>query len=203
MRPRAAFRLPMIRLPAALLLLAAPAVAAAPAVPSTTPPAVALPADRALASLEALLLQAPDTARAGAVAARLEALRTSRLSPTVLLLLHRAQRELSDGALRDARDDMDDAIALQPEQAVLWRQRAAVRATADDADGAITDLGGALARDPGDVPSWSALSGIEERENQPRQAFEAWEHVLRLDPMIEDGAGRLKRLHREVVGAPS
>ena len=171
--------------------------------PPKPPAAAALPADHALASLEALLLQASDTAHADAVAVRLEALRMSRLSPTVLLLLHRAQREQADNALRDARDDMDDAVALQPDQAVLWRDRASVRAAADDADGAITDLGGALARDPGDVPSWSSLSEIEERENQPRQAFEAWEHVLRLDPMIEDGAGRLKRLHRQLVGAPS
>ncbi len=192
----------MTRVPVGLLL--AGLAAAAPPTPPANPPAAApLPADRALASLEAQLLQAPDAARADAVAVRLEALRASRLSPTVLLLLHRAQRELSDGALHDARDDMDDAVALQPEQAVLWRERAAVRATQDDADGAVTDLGGALARDPGDVSSWSSLSEIEERGNQPRQAFEAWEHVLRLDPMIEDGASRLKRLHRDVVGAPS
>ena len=114
-----------------------------------------------------------------------------------------AQRELASNALRDARDDLDDAVSLQPEQALLWRERAAVRATQDDADGAITDLGGALARDPGDALSWSALSAVEERQNQPREAFEAWERVLRLDPMIEDGAGRLKHLHTEVVGAPS
>ena len=204
MRPRAAAVL-LIRLPVALLLAWPVMAAAAPAAPPVAAPAVAAsPApDHALASLEALLSRAPDTAGADTVAARLEAFRTSRLSPTVLLLLHRAQRELSDGALHDARDDMDDALALQPDQAMLWRQRAAVRATAEDADGAITDLGGALARDPGDVPSWSALSGIEERENQPREAFDAWEHVLRLDPMIENGPGRLKRLHRQLVGAPS
>ena len=177
--------------------------AAAPAAPPSDPPAAAPPADHALASLEALLLQAPDAARADALAGRLEALRTSRLSPTVLLLLHRAQRELASNALRDAHDDLDDAVSLQPEQALLWRERAAVRATQDDPDGAITDLGGALARDPGDMLSWSALSAVEERQNRPREAFEAWERVLRLDPMIENGAGRLKHLHTQVVGAPS
>ncbi len=181
------------------LLLAGPAMAAA--APSAPPPDP--PADRALAPLEALLVQAPDRAGADALLARLEALRLSRLSPTTLLLLHRAQREQAAGALHDARSDLDDAVALQPEQAVLWRERATVRATDDDADGAISDLGGALARDPGDALSWASLSEIEERENQPRQAFEAWEHVLRLDPMIKDGATRLKRLHTEVVGAPS
>ena len=189
---------------ALLLLLAGPAVAAAaPSAPPPDLPADRPPADRALAPLEALLVQAPDRTGADALAARLEALRLSRLSPTTLLLLHRAQRELATGALHDARNDMDDAVALQPEQALLWRERAAVRATGDDADGAISDLGGALARDPGDALSWASLSEIEERENQPRQAFEAWEHVLRLDPMIKDGATRLKRLHTEVVGAPS
>ena len=201
MRPRAARWLaPRFR---AVLLFWPVLGAAAPAAPSSGSLPAAPSADHALASLEALLLQAPDTARADALAGRIEALRTSRLSPTVLLLLHRAQRELAANALRDARDDLDDAVSLQPEQALLWRARAAVRATQDDADGAITDLGGALARDPGDVLSWSALSAVEERQNRPREAFEAWERVLRLDPMIEDGAGRLKHLHTEVVGAPS
>lgn len=201
MWPRAARRF-IARFRVALLFWPVMA-AAAPAPPPSGPPSAAPPVDHALASLEALLLQAPDAARADALAGRLDALRTSRLSPTVLLLLHRAQRELASNALRDARDDLDDAVSLQPEQALLWRERAAVRATQDDADGAITDLGGALARDPGDVLSWSALSAVEERQNQPREAFEAWERVLRLDPMIEDGAGRLKHLHTQVVGAPS
>lgn len=153
--------------------------------------------------MQELLLRAPDASTADAIAARLETLRLSRLTPTTGLLLHRAQRELGAGTLRESRDDMDDAIALQPDQAVLWRERAAVRAMQGDADGAITDLGGALSRDAGDVLSWSALSAIEEHHNQPRPAYEAWERVLRLDPMIEGGAGRLQHLHRQMVGAPT
>ncbi len=151
----------------------------------------------------AQLLRAATADQAAAIADRLEALRLQGLSPTVRLLLNRAQRELAASKDRDALDDVDDAIELQPDQAVLWRQRAVVHAARGDADAAIADLGGALARDPGDPLSWSALSGVETQRSQARQAYEAWEHVLQLDPAIAGGAARLRHLHRQMVGDPT
>ena len=160
-------------------------------------------ADSQIAALNALLLHAPDAGQAGVIADRLEALRIEKLAPTTRLLLNRAQRELAASKTRDALDDVNDAIELQPDQALLWRQRAAVDATQGDADAAVTDLGGALSRDPSDILSWSELSSIEQQRSQPRQAYEAWEHVLQLDPAIADGAARLRHLHRQMMGDPT
>ncbi len=125
------------------------------------------------------------------------------LVPTTRLLLNRTRRELDGSRIRDALDDVDDAIELQPDQAVLWRERALVHVAQGDADAAVADLGGALARDPGDVASWSALSDVETERSQPRQAFVAWEHVLQLDPAIAGGATRLRHLHHRMVGDPT
>ena len=166
----------------------------------------ALPAARAdsrLDALNALLLHAGTADQATAIADRLEAWRLQRLSPTTRLLLNRARRELAASQVRDAQGDMNDAIDLQPDQGVLWRERALVHATQGDGDAAVADLGAALARDPSDVLSWSALSDVEAGRGQPRQAYEAWEHVLQLDPAIADGAARLRRLHRRMVGDPT
>ena len=154
-------------------------------------------------ALDALLLHAPTADQAAAVEGRIEALRMVALVPTARLLLNRTRHELADSRMRDALDDVNDAIELQPDQGVLWRERALVHAAQGDADAAVADLGGALAHDPGDVASWSALSDLETERSQPRQALEAWEHVLQLDPAIADGAARLRHLHHRLVGDPT
>ena len=154
-------------------------------------------------ALDALMLHAATADQAAAVEGRIEAQRMAALVPTARLLLNRTRRELDASRMREALDDADDAIELQPDQAVLWRERGLVHAAQGDADAAVTDLGGALARDPGDVASWSALSDVETERSQPRQALEAWEHVLQLDPGIADGAARLRHLHHRMVGDPT
>ena len=154
-------------------------------------------------ALDGLLLHAATADQAAAVEGRIEALRMAALVPTARLLLNRTLREVANSRTREALDDADDAIELQPDQAVLWRERALVHDAQGDADAAVADLGGALARDPGDIASWSALSDVETERSQPRQALEAWEHVLQLDPAIADGAARLRHLHRRMVGDPT
>ncbi len=118
-------------------------------------------------------------------------------------MLHRGQREQADGHLREALGDLSDALELQPGQSLLWRERAAVRAAQADQAGALQDLGNAINRDPADVQSWSGLSLIEESAGRGEPAFAAWEHVLRLDPMIAGGAARLAHLHHLMVGDPT
>ena len=171
-----------------------PAVAVPPASP---------PADPRIQSLQLALLHAPDAGAAGVILARLEALRESLLSPTARLMLHRGQREQADGKLHEALSDLGDALELQPGQALLWRERAAVRAAQGDRAGALQDLGSAINLDPADVQAWSGLSLIEEHAGQGEPAYAAWEHVLRLDPMIQDGAVRLLHLHHLMLGDPT
>ena len=181
------------------VLLPAPAQAQSGAAPLQASPAV----DPRIQSLQQALLHATDAGQAEALLARLEALRESLLSPTVRLMLHRGQREQADGKLHEALGDISDALELQPEQSLLWRDRAAVRAAQADQAGALQDLGNAINRDPADVQSWSGLSLIEESAGKGEPAYAAWEHVLRLDPMIQGGAARLSHLHHLMLGDPT
>ena len=160
-------------------------------------------ADPRLVAMQDSLLHATDAGHAAVIADGLEAIRQAMLSPTTRLMLHRGQRELAAGELRAALDDLNDAVELQPDQALLWRERAAVKALQGDPDGAIQDLGGALSRDPDDILSWSSLSLIEEHHADGAAAYAAWEHVLRLDPMIGGGASRLDHLRHQMVGDPT
>jgi len=167
-----------------------------------SPPA-APSADPATARLEAAMVHAPSADAAADAADQLERLRQGRIGPTPRLLLQRARREASENKFRDALSDLDDAIDMQGDLGVLWREHAAIQAAAGDKDAAIADLGRALAHDPTDILSWSLLSAIQESLNRLPLALEAWEHVLMLDPKIGDGARRLKRLHDRMVGSPT
>jgi len=133
----------------------------------------------------------------------IESLRQQSVQPAVRLLWRRSQRELVSDQRAAALSDMNDALDLQPENAFLWRERAAVRATAGDLDGAMGDLGVALSRDATDVLSWQALAEIEEGRSAWMEAYKAWQHVISLDPHLPDGQKRLDRLRRHALGQPA
>lgn len=193
--------------PAACLMaafLAAPARADAPrAQPDAAPQVAPGTAGTANGSLVKALAQAKTREESDHIAAQLEALRQSRLSPTARLLLRRAHREVGDGKPHDALGDSDDAVALQPDLPIALRERAAVRFAVGDTAGAEADLGASLGRDADDAAAWAAMSQVEEGAGRFQAAYAAWEHVLRLQPMIGDGARRLNELRRQMMGEPT
>lgn len=159
--------------------------------------------DPKLAELTAALAQARGHGQAAQLEAELEALRMQAVPPAIRLLQRRSQRELMSGDTRAALSDADDAVSLQPDSALLWRERAIARAANGDLDAAVGDLGGALSRDPSDGLAWQALARIEEGRQSWMAAYKAWQHVLSLDPQVVDGAARLDRLRRHALGQPA
>ncbi len=179
------------------------ALVAAPCCALSLPAAAAPAPDPHLAALVGQLAQTHDRGQAQTLAAELEALREQAVQPAVRLLLRRAQREMAASQRRAAIDDLDDAVALQPDSALLWRERAAAYDLDGNLDNAVQDLGGSLSRDASDVLAWQALAAVEEQRGSAAAAYKAWQHVLILDPMIEDGGGRLDRLRRRALGQPA
>lgn len=133
----------------------------------------------------------------------LETLRSAGLSPTTQLLLRRAQKDVSAEKPDNAVDDMGDAIALQPDQAILWRSRAQMRLVAGDLAGAVQDLGAALQRDPKDAQSWNLLTTVEEHRNDGQAALKAWQKMLDLNPMADKNHKRLDALRIKAFGQPT
>ena len=156
-----------------------------------------------LSDLTAALAQARGRTQAMQLESELETLRLQTVQPAVRLLQRRAQRELMSGQPQAALADADDALSLQPDNALLWRDLAAMHAANGDLEAAIGDLGGALSRDPGDALAWQALATIEEDREAWPAAYKAWQHVLSLDPQVADGAKRLDRLRRRALGQPA
>nr|WP_321984903.1 hypothetical protein [uncultured Lichenicoccus sp.] len=159
--------------------------------------------DPRLTALAGQLARAHDRGQAQALSSQMEALREQAVQPAVRLLLRRAQHEMVENQRRAALEDLDDAVALQPDSALLWRERAAAYDLDGNFDAAVQDLGGSLSRDAGDVLAWQALAAVEEQRGSDVAAYKAWQHVLILDPMIEDGGHRLDRLRRRALGQPA
>lgn len=110
---------------------------------------------------------------------------------------------LAEGKALSAVEDLDDALVLQPDVAILWRDRARARLTARDLTGAIADLGVALQRDGQDAVAWRLLSAIEEQRGDWQAAERAWQQVMALDPMVEGGRTKGEQLHLKAFGRPT
>ncbi len=134
---------------------------------------------------------------------RLEALRSAHLSPTTQLLVRRAEKDLTSDKPDDAVEDIGDALALQPDQAILWRTRAHMRLVAGNLKGAVADLGESLARDADDAESWSLLASVEEHLNDGQAALKAWQKATTLNPMLDRTHKRLDSLRIKAFGQPT
>ncbi|WP_323990023.1 hypothetical protein [Nguyenibacter sp. L1] len=171
--------------------------------PGQAVPGKAVPGQVDLALLVAELARANTRALAAELEVRIEQVRLRPLSPTTRLLLRRAQGHLAAGKPVDAVEDLDDALVLQPEVGILWRDRAQARLAARDLDGAIADLGSALQHDPNDGVAWQVLSVVEEQRGDWQAAYRAWQHAMALDPMIEGGHAHAERLRLRAFGQPT
>ena len=98
---------------------------------------------------------------------------------------------------------MGDALALQPDQAILWRSRAQMRLVAGNLHGAVADLGEALMRDGDDAQSWSLLTSVEERLNDGPAALKAWQKAIALNPMLDRTHKRSESLRIKAFGQPT
>ncbi len=157
------------------------------------------PPDRAAPLLDALA-HAPSEQQAGVLEQQISQAWQTAVSPAVQLLTDRATQSLGKQDPRTAIGDLDAALDLQPEQALLWRLHAEARYANGDERGATADLAQALAREPRCFPALADLSHIAEAKNDNARALKAWQRYLAIDPHAPKGAARLLILERKVSG---
>jgi len=194
----------------AFVVLAFFPACAAPAVSSrdgvTAPPARTSPSARPKTDLLRETSKALRTAKtateARALERRAETLRQKGLSASTRLLLENADSSLKAHDYRKAEAAISNALVLQPDKAFIRRGRARVRYAAGDFEGAISDLGVALQKDPDDPISWQLLSQIEEERHDMKAALAAAQQVLVVDPLASKGIKRVKTLQAAIDGRP-
>jgi tetratricopeptide (TPR) repeat protein len=175
---------------AILLLMAVP-------VRAQTPPAQRqAQTNRLLEALKA----APNAEAAAILEAHLEAIWLNAGTPAVSLLMSRGLRELKAGANKDAIEDFNDAVTLQPDLAEGYRHLALARYAAGDVQGAVADLALAVQHEPRDFLAFRTLTDISAAQQNWKGAYAAWKKVLAIDPHTPDGEDRLKRLERQAFG---
>ncbi|WP_264779007.1 tetratricopeptide repeat protein [Gluconobacter sphaericus] len=185
-----------------------------PAAPSTAQPA--LPASQAakatplassphpprktlhnrLMDAEKALAMAGNEKQASEISERAEALRSRALTGSVQMLISDSHDALEKHDFQQAQDDLTAAITIQPDQFVLYRQRAAIRLAAGDSNGAIADLGVELQVDPGDPTAWGMLAEAEHERHEPEAALKAFHQMLLMNPKTPDSDKQLKTLEQ-------
>lgn len=99
------------------------------------------------------------------------------------------------GNLKDAESHYDDVLALWPDDAVAQVGRARMLSWQGRHAKARTALEGVLANDPKNLEAWSTLAATEAADFRTRAARDAYAAMLELDPASEDAARGLRSLN--------
>lgn len=152
--------------------------------------------DRAFAALK----DAPDTAGAALVEARIRQLWAQAAGPAVTLLLNRGIRNLQAGQAEDALEDFDAALVLGPEVAEAWHLHAQAHAQLGDATAAARDLQETLRLEPRHWLALVTLTGLQQQAGDFRGALRSLEAALAISPKLPGGSQRREELRRRAEG---
>ena len=83
-------------------------------------------------------------------------------------------------------DQLDTAVALDPGQALYWRERGMHRAASGDTDGATDDLRAALRLNPADTPAMRALAYLRADAGDADEALDLARRAAELRPTAEE-----------------
>lgn len=155
-----------------------------------------------LEQTEQAIASEQDDQKAQSLMKKAETLRLYSVKNSGRTLLSEAQDELKQGHTDDAEKDLSAALTLQPDNAFLRRQRAAVRFLGNDLTGAVQDLQVALVNDPGDAQSWDLLTRTQEQLHHPHQALHAYTEALTHAPLLPNGQKRYRQLEQQANGIP-
>jgi tetratricopeptide (TPR) repeat protein len=121
-------------------------------------------------------------------------------SPTVNILLERANAAEDAGDAELAERFLDQASDLAPDYAEPWNRRANLYYAIDDYPGAIAAIQETLKREPRHFAALAALGMIYEELGQQRQALEAFRAALVIHPHYEVALQGVRRLEPRVDG---
>lgn len=155
-----------------------------------------------LEQTEQAIASEQDDQKAQSLMKKAETLRLYSVKNSGRILLSEAQDELKQGHTSEAEKDLSAALTLQPDNAFLRRQRAAVRFLGNDLTGAVQDLQVALVGDPGDAQSWDLLTRTQEQLHHPHQALHAYTEALTHAPLLPNGQKRYRQLEQQANGIP-
>jgi len=174
-------------------LLCTPAFAAQkPATPPTP--------EQKLTELFGQLQQVQEPEDAKPIETQIQNLFLQSGSPTIDLLMVRAQAALNANNLGVARKLIDAITRIAPNFAEGWHRLAALQSQAKDDRGAMLSLQKTLALNPRHFAAYAELAGFLEDYGDKPGALKLYRKALALDPKLENVDKIVKGLTRDVEG---
>ncbi len=121
-------------------------------------------------------------------------------SPSVDLLMTRAQTALGQADNGTARTLMDSVTHVAPRYAEGWRMRARMQQAAGDDTGAMISLQRTVVLNPRHFAAMTELAEMLEDYGDKPGALKLYRRALALDPQMKVAAERTKALTKEVEG---
>lgn len=150
--------------------------------------------------LYALLSTAEDEESANKIAERIGRLWRVSGSPTVTLLIDRANEQMKEKKLETATKLLDAAVEIAPDFAEAWNRRAFVNFESGNVRNALGDLRRVLALDPNHFQALSGLGAIMKEIGNDAAALEAYERLLVVHPFAEGAEKAYEELKLSVEG---
>ena len=184
-----------------ILFAAAPAAFAAPAPaapkPNQTPrPSEALSEEQ----LFAQLAKAESAEDAKPIESKLQTMFKASGSPSVDLLMNRAEVAAAAKDNKMAAKLLDAVTTIAPKFAEGWHARAALETEAGDDAAALASLQKVVLLNPRQFNALSELAGMLEDYGDKAGALKLYRRALALDPQLEGVQRHLRALAREVEG---
>jgi Flp pilus assembly protein TadD len=121
-------------------------------------------------------------------------------SPSVDLLMNRAEVAAAANDAKMARRLVESVTVIAPRYAEGWHALAALQTTAGDDAGALVSLQKTVALNPRQFNALSELAGMLEDYGDKAGALKLYRRALALDPQLEGVQRHLHALAREVEG---
>jgi len=121
-------------------------------------------------------------------------------SPSVDLLMSRAQSALEAKDEKTARKLLNAVTTIAPRYAEGWHSRAAVENQAGDDTAALISLQKAVQLNPRNFTALFELGAMLEDYGDKKGALKLYRRALALDPQMEGAARHVKGLERDVEG---
>jgi tetratricopeptide (TPR) repeat protein len=156
-----------------------------------------------LDELYAHLATAEDEAVAKRITTAIEHVWMTTGSDTVGLLMERSRRAVRDKNPELAVRLLDRAVALAPDYAEVFNQRAAVHYLRNNTRLAVGDLRRVLALDPNHYKALEALGQLFKEMDRKKAALEVYRKLYEVHPHMSGVKSTLDELSREVEGQPT
>lgn len=155
---------------------------------------------RILDELFKRLQAASDPAEAQGAADAIERIWLQSRSETAELLMQRALVSIQGQHYPLALSLLDTVLALEPEWAEAWNQRATARFLADDADGAMADIDQAIKLEPRHFGALTGMGLILQRAGLAERALQIFDKALEIYPLQPDLQKTVEKLKLEIEG---